>query len=539
MKENISSRPLYYYISSRAAYDPCKTIYLCAPGNAARTMEKAEQFAIESGWQKLAEEQEAILVVPIASKGWEAEPDTLLMDIYSETRNCFHTRSGKAIWGRAGSLWCWETIIYIVGYEDGAVFAGNVLVGNPNMFAGAALVNGLPDDYSKGEEISSHWMVKEVSQDYDVKNREIPVHLWLFGDNEEDAGEAVRYFSQSCSKENPAEQVRFFKGAYSSKDIALSEKIFEECFNHVIRWKNGPDGTLAMVDGKAEFYRDPRFIRHTVNAGENDYDYFVHLPEGKTVDQAKGLPLLFTVHGRGEPTWMFMEKNGWDMLSDETQEFIVVSPDCPGNIWFILRDHQVFEQIINEMVRNYRIDESRVYLTGFSNGAVMTREMAYRHPDLFAAVSPSNGPWFDTRSMQMIDESKPPKDMAPEVRQMMEQFEKEGWEMPCAFFYGDRDPGIEAKTNPAFSLMLHANHCMAEPSYQYTKDNYFTTENGYRQGNRFYTEVYCKENGEAMMCVTVMKNMPHGAITEEARFAWSFLKQFRRQKGSKAIDIVK
>lgn len=169
----------------------------------------------------------------------------------------------------------------------------------------------------------------------------------------------------------------------------------------------------------------------------------------------------------------------------------------------------------------------------------MTREMAYWHPELFAAISPSNGPWFDTRSMQMIDESKPPKDIAPEVRQMMEQFEREGWEMPCAFFYGDRDPAAEAETNPALSVMLRANHCMTEPVYQYTKDNYFTEENSYKEGDRFHTEVYCMENKEARVCVTVMKNMPHGAITEESRFAWSFLKRFRRLSNSKAIELVK
>lgn len=320
MRENISSKPLYYYISSKAACDPCKTIYLCVPGDSAQTVEKAEQFAIDSGWQNLAEEQEAILVVPVASGGWEAEPDTLLMDIYNETRNRFHTRSGKAIWGRSGSLWCWETIIYLVGYEDGAVFAGNVLVSNPNMFAAVALINGAPNDYSKAEALSRHWMVKDVSEDYCVKNCEIPVHLWLFGEKEEDAAEAINYFGRSCLKENPAEQVRFFAGSYFKEDTKLSKKIFEECFNHVIRWKNGPDGTLAMVDSKKDFYENPRYIRHTVKSGDNDYDYFVHLPEGKSIDQVRGLPLLFTVHGRGEPAWMFTTKNGWDVLADETQE---------------------------------------------------------------------------------------------------------------------------------------------------------------------------------------------------------------------------
>lgn len=535
MYDIISSKTLYYYISSKASCDPCKTIYLCAPGFACASIEAAEQFAVKSGWQAMAEEQEAILVVPVAWNGWNAEPVTLLMEIYNETKNSFPTRSGEAVWGRTGSLWCWETILYLVGYEDGAVFAGDLLVSYSNMFAGVALVNGVPSDYSKAEEPSSHWMVKNVSEDYTMKNMEIPVHLWLFEENEEIAQKAVDYFTSSCSKENPAEQVRLFVDEFSSEDTRLSRMIFEECFNHVIRWKNSPDGTLALVDSKREFYANPRFIRHAAVVGKHSYDYFVHLPEGKTVAQVKGLPLLFTVHGRGEPAWMFTTKNGWDILADETQEFVLVSPDSPGNIWFVLRDNEIFEKIVTQMLEEYQIDETRVYLTGFSNGAMLTREMAYCRPHLFAAIAPSNGPWFDTISMQLIDTSKPPKELAPEAYQMMEEFEQSGWEMPCAFFYGDNDPAANAQENKALELMLRVNHCEEHSYKTYTKDNFFTLEKGYKEGERFHTEVYCQEDQSARVCVTLMKNMPHGAIAEETRFTWEFLKCFYRPKGSKKV----
>lgn len=535
MDDIICKKSIYYYISTKAACDPCKTIYLCAPGSSAVSIEAAERFAVKSGWQAMAEEQEAILVVPVALNGWNSEPVSLLMDIYNETKNSFHTRSGKAIWGRTGSLWCWETILYLVGYEDGATFAGNILVSNPNMFAGAALINGITSDYSKADEPSGHWMVKTVSQDYAVKNREIPVHLWLFEEKKEIAQKAIDYFSSSCSKENPAEQVRLFVNKYSSEDISLSRMIFEECFNHVIRWKNSPDGSLARVDSKKEFYANPRFIRHTAVLGEHSYDYFVHLPEGKTADQVKGLPLLFTVHGRGEPSWMFTIKNGWDILADETQEFVLVSPDSPGNIWFFPRDSKVFEEIVVQMADRYQIDETRVYLTGFSNGAMMTREVACWKPHLFAAIAPSNGPWFDTCSMQLTDDSKSPKEIAPEVSRILEAFGQSGWEMPCCFFYGDSDPAAKVQENSMLELMLRVNRCDKHPFEVYTKDNYFTLERGYKEGERFQAEIYCQENQSARVCVTVMKNMPHGAIAEEARFAWEFLSRFYRPRYSRKV----
>lgn len=546
----------YTYISSKATCDPAKTIYICAPEAFAVNEEAAERFAVESGWQEIAEQNEAILVLPVAEEGWKNMPTSLLLDYYNETKNNFKSRSGSAIWGRNGSLWCWETVLYLVGYQEGAVFAGNTLVNYPNFSAAAALVGGLPTDYTPGDEASNHWMVRNVSEDYMVKNREVPVCLWLFDVDKGAAQAALDYFSQAnaageiqyerigtvdtivrANEENPAQQVRVIAGAFD-EERQRSNFVFDNLIAHRIRWKNGPDGKLAVLDSKADFYSDPRFIRSSVEMGDVSYDYFVHLPKGKSPDQVSGLPVVFTVHGRGEPAWMFTRKNGWDMLADETGEFIVVSPDSPGNIWFILRDGDVFERIISQLETRYRIDSSRVYLTGFSNGAVMTREMAYSHPALFAAISPSNGPWFDTTSMQKVDASKAPDDLSEEVCALMTCFQQEKWEMPCAFFYGDSDPAAKAEENRALSLFLEANACGSQPDRSLTKENFFTPQNGYREGDRFTTSVYCSADGAPRVLVTVMKNMPHGAIAEESRYAWSFLKHFYRPKGSKQVKYL-
>ena len=544
----------YTYISSKAACDPAKTIYICAPQEDAVSEEKLERFAVESGWQKIAEENEAILVLPVAEQGWADMPRSLLFDYYNETKNSFHTRSGRAIWGRTGTLWCWDTILYMVGYREGAAFAGNVLVNYPNFAAACALIGGLPADFSAGEQPSNHWMVRNVSADYAVKKKDIPVCLWLFDVEKDAAQKTMDYFSAAnragdarrerlgsvdtivrANEANPAWQVRLVGGRFADEK-QRSSFIFDRLIARRVRWKNGPDGTLSFLDAKAEFYRDPRYLRHSVETGGVSYDYFVHLPGGKTPAQVKDLPVVFTVHGRGEPAWMFTKKNGWDTLSDETGAFVLVSPDSPGNIWFIRRDGEIFARIIDQLEEKYGIDRSRVYLTGFSNGAVMVRETALAYPELFAAASPSNGPWFDTTSMQQIDASKAPTDLTDEAYATIRRFEQEGWEMPCAFFYGDNDPGVRAEENRYLSVYCKANGCSAEPAETLTAENFFTAENGYREGDRFQTAVYRNRDGQARVCVTVMNNMPHGAIAEESRFAWHFLKRFRRPEGSRSVE---
>lgn len=546
----------YYYVSSRAGCDPCRTIYVCAPGDKAATVEKAEQFAVRSGWRALAEERGAVLVVPAAPRGWEQEEESLLMDIYLKTRNQFLTRSGEAIWGRGGRLWCWETILYLAGYGDGAVFAGNVLVRYPNMFAAAALVNGTPSDYSAGDESSSHWLVPDVSADYDRKNRDIPVHLWMFGRDREKTEAAQRYFCGSygactrteasggeigwmiASESNPACQTRVFYGDFRPEDPHLNRRILTECFEHVIRWKNSPDGVLALADSREEFYRNSRFLRRTVEVEGRSYDYFVHLPKGRTKEEARGLPLVFTVHGRGEPAWMFTAKNGWDTLADETGEFILVSPDSPGNIWFLPRDGGAFPEIVSAMAEEFQIDTSRVYLSGFSNGGMMVREVAVCYPHLFAGVSPWNAPPGNTSAMMKMDSNVMELEFDPEFTAVLNAFLETGYDMPCAFLFGDQDRASRAEADPMIRPMLAANGCKDAGAPALMGKEFYSKEKGYTEGDRFATSSYTNGEGEIMVTVTVMKDMPHGAAYDESRAAWAFLRRFRRIGGARRIQVT-
>lgn len=533
------SHPLYYYVSSKAAYDPCKTIYLCPPAAQAGTLKAARQFALVSGWQDLAEESGAVLVIPVVPEGWAAKPKSLFLDIYKETSRHFKTRSGKAIWGRQGSLWCWETMLYMAAYDDGAVFAGNVLVQYPGLFAAAALVNGVPDDFSAADDFSCRWLVPDADLEYNVKNRDIPVHLWIFQKEDCTPVKEAGYFSGcygeytksqitiqglqgelTASKTNPAWQTRVFSGDFCFKDRKLNNMILAQCFEHVIRWKNSPDGTLALVDSREEFYQNPRFLHRKVTVSSIDYDYFVHLPKGRTERQLQGLPLVFTVHGRGEPAWLFTAKNGWDTLADETGEFILVSPDSPGNIWFLPRDGMVFPKIVYDMETEFGIDVSRVYLTGFSNGGMIVREVAIQYPHLFAGVSPWNAPAGSTAAMMKEDSSIMPGDSGQELSLLLDSFLESGYELPFAFIFGDKDKAACAKEDPMAEPIIAANGCTCMAA---------------AKGDRFFMVSHKNPNGQAMVTVTVMKNMPHGAVYEESRLTWEFLKQFRRIGGSRKV----
>lgn len=546
----LEQKKIYFYISTKAnSYTPAKTIFLCAPEKDAGTVETAENFAKKSGWLDLAEKDGAVLVMPIAENGWKREEPTLIAELYEAARKEFPAPEGDSIPGRDGFVWCWETLVYLAGYEEGAEFAGNTVVAVPNRFAGAALINGVPHDFQAGSRKSDHWLVRQVSQDYSKRNDELPVCVWMFGkkenQTEKERERALNYFKKSnlctamakqeciggipteiyVNEKEEAWQIRVSEGEFQAEPV-LSGMIMEKFFNHFIRWKNAPDGTLKTYLSKEEFDTDSRFIHDEIKRNEYRYPFHVYLPEGMKPEDAKNLPVVFSIHGRGEPAWIFSTKNAWDRLADETHEFLLVLPDSPQNIWLIERDREVFGEIIEKLYERYQIDKTRIYLTGFSNGGMIIRQLTEAHPEQFAAVSPWNAPFVDS----------------------FDKLIAEKWEMPCFIFAGDQDEKVPLWENLDSLLenMLKANGCCLReaeghrplkyiPDLFHDQDNFYTKENGYEDGGRMQTFLFKNKRGLVRVGFTLMKNMPHGAVYDQSRATWEFLRKFSRIPGSKKV----
>ncbi len=122
------------------------------------------------------------------------------------------------------------------------------------------------------------------------------------------------------------------------------------------------------------------------------YGYLLSLPEGYAADLQKKWPLIMFLHGAGErgDNLELLKKHGPPKLIAAGQKFpaVVVSPQvAPHSIW---NPHAV-KALTDEIMRKYRIDEDRVYLTGISMGGFGTWETAMEYPDLWAAIMPICG----------------------------------------------------------------------------------------------------------------------------------------------------
>ena len=511
----------YVYVSTRACADPVRTVILCAPDACARTREDVSAFARTSGWMDEVEHDGGVLIAPVVADGWHNAPADLARDAYLTMRRSLRAPSCMSIPGRAGGLWAWEPLIDLVGYSEGAAHAAQVLVAHPSFAAAAILVDGFATDLSAGDEPSDHWFVANPSPAYHALNREVPVAAWLMGSA---CDESFVTYLRGCGAPEWALRVSPELGGCGPE---LAHRAMGEFLTHVMRWKNSPDGELSWRGSREEFFLGDRFEHDCVEVGLNSYHYAVHLPAGMTREEAAGLAVVFSIHGRGEPTWLFSDKNGWEDLADELREFMVVLPDSPYNLWVADRDAEVLGLIIDKLAETYGCDRTRVYVTGFSNGAAYTCQQATTRPWLFAAASPWNCP---------PEEAIVSSGLGQYLYSSFAQ--DEGYEMPFFVIAGDSDDKGLPDRSCDLPTVLPLNRCDEQSEAIWDGSFCYLPERGYREGDRITTRVFSNAYGDVRVGVTQVRDMPHGAIADEARAAWEFMRRFRRLLGAKYVKEV-
>jgi predicted peptidase len=120
--------------------------------------------------------------------------------------------------------------------------------------------------------------------------------------------------------------------------------------------------------------------------------YLLSLPQNYDAKSTNRWPLLLFLHGAGErgtDIWK-VATHGPPKLTALLRDypFIVVSPQCPeGRIW----SDDLLLGLLDEVEQTYRVDSSRVYLTGLSMGGYGTWSLGVKYPERFAAIVPICG----------------------------------------------------------------------------------------------------------------------------------------------------
>jgi predicted peptidase len=119
--------------------------------------------------------------------------------------------------------------------------------------------------------------------------------------------------------------------------------------------------------------------------------YRVFLPAGYADSTSKRWPAILFLHGSGErgADLSWVERNGPPHVARERGlPFVVIAPQlAAGETW----SADALRALLDLVDAEYRIDSTRVYLTGLSLGAYGAYELAISAPDRFAALLAISG----------------------------------------------------------------------------------------------------------------------------------------------------
>lgn len=152
-------------------------------------------------------------------------------------------------------------------------------------------------------------------------------------------------------------------------------------------------------------------------------DGMVHIPESAL---SKPAPIIFAWHGHGGNMRNAANMYGYHKLWPEAISVYLQGLNTPGRLtdpegkkpgWQGRkgdqgdRDLKLFDSVLAQLKRDYKIDESRIYSTGHSNGGGFTYLLWAERGNLFAAMAPSAAA---AARMEMNLKSKPALHVAGE-----------------------------------------------------------------------------------------------------------------------------
>jgi predicted peptidase len=191
-------------------------------------------------------------------------------------------------------------------------------------------------------------------------------------------------------------------------------------------------GQVAAGEGERQTGFLDRVYR---GPGGQEVKYVVFLPHG--YDGVKTFPVILFLHGAGKSGTDGREQARGALgdairKQEKTFAFVAVFPQAHEGNWKAdSPDGKRALAILDEVMKDYRGDPKRVYLTGLSMGGAGTWSLAAAHPQRWAAIVPLCG-------------GGDPK-MAAKIK-----------DVPCWCFHGDADQVIEVGQSRAMIRALKA-----------------------------------------------------------------------------------
>lgn len=275
-----------------------------------------------------------------------------------------------------------------------------------------------------------------------------------------------------------------------------------------------------------------RYLTATPMGNEKKIPLFICMKEVRTCNEFHALTALqfYSGHlelvGTGECMLLF---------------FAMESPD----------DNELLMKIIDQVILDYPVDTSRIYITGQSHNGYLALEFACRHIDRITAVATLNdrhgiaSPNYAMESVPVTDE-------------MVTRFRAH--ELPLINICGQIEnvfphttPGTKAYDNAidAYRRRLYAFRCpdrsVEEVEAALNSTNLAERRNGipadhtevrFSMGHEVYIADVQNEDKKWHLRFISIENLPHMITPQMAELSWEFLRRFARDESGKIIELT-
>lgn len=265
-------------------------------------------------------------------------------------------------------------------------------------------------------------------------------------------------------------------------------------------------------------------------------------------------PLIFNLHGAHNPILM-TEGYGMTQLAAR-EECIVIAPEN--------ENEESVLALIDYAKKNYPLDESRIYLTGYSFGGCMTSRNGWKHPELFAGMG-WGGMLFATQmpGHDLDGQWYPEYEVTEEMKQRMAELE-----MPILLFMGENEmlellplwrdqsevgpdhviPLMSKDKHEAFNNFRRAAGCgpiefKDQAYYENHEDavvrsigaEFERTEIREDRGRKYFIGDSVKADGECLFRAVAAEKMHHSTTRMLPELIWEQISKYARDPETKKL----
>ena len=345
---------------------------------------------------------------------------------------------------------------------------------------------------------------------------------------------------------------------YETLTAEAVEAAWDEMFSEARRWRNDTYGLYQprINFGEKGFQEFRKF----------DHVWYEYVPENVKASGEKA-PLVLYCHGINCCGLYGAEQSGWVDIADRDGLIVAFPEPAIEERWNVYNDPRLPDDMnflmdmISDIKSRYPVDETRIYMSGFSMGSAMTNATVSCHPEVFAGAIACNGPNFGYLSTvdsflenmlqfnpgsQILRTLEPKDDPVSPTHILADQNAAAGkYRMPFVQFAGKVDPlGFDnpKKTWPAQTrednswaeTMLYwkrFNNIPEEPLFTGDTDSGFAAD----QREQFYrfeklSMKSADEGNPVLYQFILVDRLAHAVDPRELEEGWQFIKQFTRTK---------